>query len=104
MGGGGFLKFFEGKRGGMVKISEGKKGGGHFFLEAIERLNITEGGSLIISYLSLCRREWGGGGCLFEAGRLITFSALRMGAYSRRALIRGWALIGINTVNFRPSA
>ena len=67
----------------MVKISEGKKGGGQFFLEAIERLNITEGGSLIISYLSLCRREWGGGGCLFEAGRLITFSALRMGAYSR---------------------
>ena len=88
----------------MVKISEGKKGGGQFFLEAIERLNITEGWSLIISYLSLCRREWGGGGCLFEAGRLITFSALRMGAYSGRVLIRGWALIRINTVNLRPSA
>ena len=30
--------------------------------------------------------------CRFEAGRLLTFSAFRMGAYSRRALIR------INTV------
>ena len=38
------------------------------------------------------------GGHLFEAGRLLTFSALRMGAYSRWALIRGWALIRINTV------
>ena len=35
---------------------------------------------------------------LFEAGRLITFSAFRMGAYSRWVLIRGWALIRINTV------
>ena len=40
----------------------------------------------------------GGGGRLFEVGRLITFSALRMGAYSRWAQIRGWALIRINTV------
>ena len=40
----------------------------------------------------------GGGGRLFEAGRLLTFSAFRMGAYSRWALIRGWALIRINTV------
>ena len=40
-----------------------------------------------------------GGGRLFEAGRLLTFSAFRMGAYSRWALIRGWALIRINTVN-----
>ena len=40
----------------------------------------------------------GGGGGLFEAGRLLTFSAFRMGAYSRWALIRGWALIRINTV------
>ena len=32
-------------------------------------------------------------------GRLLTFSAFRMGAYSRWALIRGWALIRINTVN-----
>ena len=38
------------------------------------------------------------GGRLFEAGRLLTFSAFRMGAYSRWALIRGWALIRINTV------
>ena len=42
--------------------------------------------------------ERGGGGRLFEAGRLLTFSAFRMGAYSRCALIRGWALIRINTV------
>ena len=40
----------------------------------------------------------GGGGRLFEAGRLLTFSTLRMGAYSRWALIRGWAVIRINTV------
>ena len=31
-------------------------------------------------------------------GRLLTFSAFRMGAYSRWALIRGWALIRINTI------
>ena len=42
---------------------------------------------------------WGRDGRLFEAGRLLTFSAFRMGAYSRWALIRGWALIRINTVN-----
>ena len=40
----------------------------------------------------------GGGGLLFEAGRLLNLSAFRMGAYSRWALIRGWALIRINTV------
>ena len=34
--------------------------------------------------------EWEGGGV---GGRLLTFSAFRMGAYSRWALIRGWALI-----------
>ena len=39
----------------------------------------------------------GWGGRLFEAGRLLTFSAFRMGAYSRWALIRGWALNRINT-------
>ena len=38
------------------------------------------------------------GGRLFEAGRLLTFSAVSMGAYSRWAVIRGWALIRINTV------
>ena len=31
-------------------------------------------------------------------GRLLTFSVFRMGAYSRWALIRGWALIQINTL------
>ena len=44
----------------------------------------------------------GGGGCLFEAGRLLTFSAFRMGAYLRWALIRGWAFIRINTVTSPP--
>ena len=38
------------------------------------------------------------GGCLFEAGCLLTFYAFRMGAYSRWVLIRGWALIRLNTV------
>ena len=33
--------------------------------------------------LSWIRREVGWGGRLFEAGRLLTFSAFRMGAYSR---------------------
>ena len=41
------------------------------------------------------RKVWWGGR-LFEAGRLLPFSAFRMGAYSRWALIRGWALIRIN--------
>ena len=35
--------------------------------------------------------RWGVG------GRLLTFSAFRMGAYSRWMLILGWALIEINT-------
>ena len=43
-----------------------------------------------------------GVGRLVEAGRLLNFSAFRMGAYSRWALIRGWALIRINTVVFKP--
>ena len=42
--------------------------------------------------------RWGGGGRLLEAGRLLTFSAFRMGAYLRWVLIRGWAPIRINTV------
>ena len=50
------------------------------------------------AYLRLSRRGWGEGGRLFESGRLLTFSAFRMGAYSRWELIRGWALIRINTV------
>ena len=53
------------------------------------------GGVEVNAYLSLIGR--GRGGRLFEAGRLLTFSAFRMGAYSRWALIRGWALIRINT-------
>ena len=36
------------------------------------------------AYLSLSLRgSWGGGGRLFEAGLLLNFSALRMGANSR---------------------
>ena len=38
------------------------------------------------------------GAGLFEAGRLISFPTFRVGAYSRWALIRGWALNRINTV------
>ena len=59
-------------------------------------------GNGLSAYLSLSGSGmevgWGGGGCLFEAGRLLTLSAFRMGAHSRWALIRGWALIRINTV------
>ena len=43
--------------------------------------------------LSGSGRGWGRGRRLFEAGCLLTFSAFRTGAYSRWALIRGWALI-----------
>ena len=35
------------------------------------------------AYLSLIGKRWGGGGRLFEAGCLLTFSAFRLGAYSR---------------------
>ena len=44
---------------------------------------------------------WGGvgwGGHLFEAGCSLTFSAFRMGAYSRWTLLRGWVLFRKNTV------
>ena len=56
------------------------------------------------AYLSLSGSgRWGGVGWgwrLFEAGCLLTFSAFRMGTYSRWALIRGWVLIPINMVSF----
>ena len=54
----------------------------------------------VVTYLSLSGsgREVGWGGRLFEAGRLLTFSVFRMGAYLRWALIRGWVLIRIYTV------
>ena len=42
---------------------------------------------------------WGGGGRLFEAGSLLYFYDFGMGAYSRWALIRGWALIRIITLS-----
>ena len=38
--------------------------------------------------------EW----ALIRGERLLNFSAVRMGAYSRWALIRGWALIRMNTL------
>ena len=47
---------------------------------------------------------WGGGGGdgrLFKAGRLLTFPTYSVGAYSRWALIRGWALNRINTVTYK---
>ena len=59
----------------------------------------------VVANLSLSgsgRKRWWGGR-LFEAGRLLTFSAFRMGAYSRWALIRSWALIRINTVRATES-
>ena len=48
----------------------------------------------MVAYLSLSGsgREVGWGGLV------LTFPAYRMGAYSRWALMRGWALIRINTV------
>ena len=53
-----------------------------------------EGELRVGAYLSLSvgGRRWGGG------GRLLTFSVFWMGAYSRWALIQGWALFRINTV------
>ena len=47
----------------------------------------------VVAYLSLIERGTGWYGRLFEARRLLTFSAFRMGAYPRWALIRGWAII-----------
>ena len=49
---------------------------------------------VVVAYLS----SSGSGRGVGWGGRLLTFSAFRMGAYSRWALIRGWALIRINTV------
>ena len=57
---------------------------------------------LLLSLIGVCVGGSGvgvGAYLLFEAGRLLTFSAFRMGAYSRWALIRGWVLIRMNTVN-----
>ena len=45
------------------------------------------GGVGVGAYLTLSGREVGWG------GRLLTFSVFRIGAFERRALIRGWALI-----------
>ena len=50
------------------------------------------------AHLSLIGEDEGMGGRLFEAGCLLTFTAFRISAYSRWVLIRGWALIRINTV------
>ena len=58
------------------------------------------------TYLSLSvkGRGWGGGERLFEAGRLLTFSAFRMGAYLRWAIIQGWVLIRINSDKLSPAS
>ena len=48
-----------------------------------------------VSYYLLLEFLWEGVGW---GGRLLAFSAFRMGAYSRWALIQGWALNRINTV------
>ena len=50
---------------------------------------------VLIQFQSDCHPSgWGRGGRLFEAGRLLTFSAFRMGAYSRWVPIRqrGWVV------------
>ena len=49
---------------------------------------------VVVAYLS----SSGSGKEVGWGGRLLTFSAFRMGTYSRWALIQGWALILINTV------
>ena len=54
--------------------------------------------SALIFYLFFFFGGGGGGGRLFEAGPLLTFPTYRVSAYSRWALIRGWALNRINTV------
>ena len=53
---------------------------------------LSEIGSLKSTLWGWCGRR------LFEAGRLLTFSTFRVGAYSRWVLIQGWALKRINTV------
>ena len=52
-------------------------------------IHFLGGGVGVVDYLSLSRSGWevGWGARLFEAGHLLTFSALRMGAYSRWVLI-----------------
>ena len=57
------------------------------------KLRLREG--LFITYYLLFEFVWEGVGWGWA---LINFAAFRMGAYSRWALIRGWALIRINTV------
>ena len=63
-------------------------------------LTLLRGWALIrVCALKSTFSEWGGGGGrLFEAGRLLIFSTSGVGAYSRWTLIRGWALNRINTV------
>ena len=64
--------------------------------EDVTKQGLREG--LLLSLIGVLWEGVGWGGRLFEAGRLLTFSAFSMGAYSRWVLIRGWALIRINTV------
>ena len=64
-----------------------------------KREDVTKQGSyeILRGSLLLVLTQFVGGGVGW-GGRLLTFSTFRMGAYSRWALIRGWALIRINTV------
>ena len=65
-------------------------------LKKTPSLGKVSSSSYSIFYLNLSGRGRGVG----WAERLLTFSAFRMGVYSRWALIRSWAPIRINTVIF----
>ena len=67
---------------------------GSLLLVLIQFLGGGVGWGGVVVYLSLS----GSGRKVGWGGRLLTFSVFRMGAYSRLALTRGWALIRINTV------
>ena len=71
-------------------MCRGRKGG-----------RVGVGGGCLFEFEWEWEGRWGAGGRLFEARRLLTFPASRMGAYSRWALIRVWALIRINITLFR---
>ena len=64
------------------------------FIQVILFLFSWEGGRLfeVGSLKSTFGGLGGGGWCLFEAGRSLTFSTIRVGTYLRWALIQGWAL------------
>ena len=61
------------------------------------KLRLREG--LLLSLIGVLWEGVGWGWAIIRGWALITFSAFRMGAYSRWALIRGWALNRIHTVS-----